>query len=126
MTGVRSSDMRPPLPQPITLDFDQVWLIKTERGRALLDVLSSGEIAALLNAKANLTDPRFSDSRSPLVHGSSKHDSTVEATGNKNVAGGYPGLDGSGLISGVQLPYGSVALTACAGDDPRLDWNRIL
>jgi len=36
--------MRAPLAQPITLDFDQVWLMKTPRGRALLDVLSSGEI----------------------------------------------------------------------------------
>ena len=118
--------MRPPLAQPITLDFDEVWLIKTERGRALLDVLSSGEIRALLDSKADLTDPRFSDSRSPLVHGSSKHDSTVEATANKNAAGGYAGLDDSALISGSQLPYGSAALTVCQGNDPRLDWNRIL
>src|SRR5437899_4628647 len=42
--GCYELTMRAPLAQPITLDFDQVWLMKTPRGRALLDVLSSGEI----------------------------------------------------------------------------------
>ena len=118
--------MRPPLAQPITLDFDQVWLLKTARGRALLDVLSSGEISALLAGKVDSSDSRLSDSRSPTIHGASAHDATVEAVANKNQPSGYAGLDDSGLVPGAEIPYGSSALTACAGDDPRLDWNRIL
>src|SRR5712671_880018 len=95
-------DMRAPLAQPITLDFDQVWLLKTPRGRALLDVLSSGEISALLAGKVDSSDTRLSNSRPPTVHGASAHDSTVEAVANKNQASGYPGLNSSGLLDGTQ------------------------
>src|SRR6185369_9540084 len=118
--------MRPPLAQPITLDFDQVWLLKTPQGRALLDVLSSGEISALLAGKVDSSDSRLSDSRPPTIHGASAHDSTVEAVANKDQPSGYAGLDDSGLISGAVIPHGTASETACAGDDPRLDWNSIL
>jgi hypothetical protein len=66
--------MRAPLAQPVTLDFDQVWLLKTARGRQLLDVLSSGEISALLAGKVDSSDSRLSDSQPPTVHGATAHD----------------------------------------------------
>jgi hypothetical protein len=81
--------MRPPLAQPITLDFDEVWLLKTPRGRALLDVLSSGEISVLLAGKVDSSDSRLSDSRPPTVHGATAHGSTVEAVANKDQPSGY-------------------------------------
>ena len=40
--------MRPPLAQPLTLDFDLVWVRNPGRGRVLLGVLSSEEVGALL------------------------------------------------------------------------------
>jgi hypothetical protein len=76
--------MRPPLAQPITLDFNQVWLLNTPRGRALLDVLSTGEISALLARKVD-SSVRLA---APTVHGADAHDSTVEAVANKNQASG--------------------------------------
>jgi hypothetical protein len=111
---------REPLAVPVTLDFDKVWIIKPERARLLLNVLSPEEIAALLAPYALSSDPRFVDERIPVSHGSDKHDSSVEATANKDVANGYAGLDANTKLSGTQLPYGSAQNAACEGNDPRL------
>jgi hypothetical protein len=111
---------RPPLAVPVTLDFDKVWIVKPERARLLLDVLSSEEISALLAPYALNNDLRFSDDRTPLIHGSDKHDSTVEMTASKNAANGYAGLDGAVKLNGAQLPYGTAQNTACEGNDARL------
>jgi hypothetical protein len=111
---------RPPLAVPVTLDFDKVWIFKPERARLLLNLLSGEEIMALLAHYALSNDSRFTDARTPLVHGSDKHDSTVEATGTKNTANGYAGLDGASKLNGAQLPYGTALNTACEGNDARL------
>jgi hypothetical protein len=111
---------REPLAVPVTLDFDKVWIIKPERARLLLNVLSPDEIAALLVPYVLSSDPRFVDERIPLSHGSDKHDSTVEATASKDVANGYAGLNGSSKLNGTQLPYGTGQNTACEGNDARL------
>ncbi|MCQ4575230.1 MAG: hypothetical protein NOU37_08295 [Candidatus Brocadiales bacterium] len=66
------------------------------------------------------SDSRMTDSRTPTTHGSGAHDSTVEATANKDAASGYAGLDGSSKLTGSQLPYGTSANTACEGNDSRL------
>jgi hypothetical protein len=112
--------MRPPLAVPVTLDFDKVWIVKPERARLLFNVLSGDEIMALLAHYAASSDPRFSDARTPLVHGSDTHDSTVEATANKNAANGYAGLDNASKLNGAQLPYGTAQDSACEGNDARL------
>ena len=44
----------------------------------------------------------------------------------KNVAGGYLGIASNGKVDGRFLPYGTTVNTACAGDDERLDRDRIL
>jgi hypothetical protein len=111
---------RQPLGVPVTLDFDKVWIIKPERARLLLNVLSQEEIAALLASYALSSDARFADARVPLSHGADKHDATVEAKANKDVANGYAGLDGSTKLNGAQLPYGTAQNTACEGNDARL------
>jgi hypothetical protein len=111
---------RQPLAVPVTLDFDKVWIIKPERARLLLNVLSAEEIAALLAPYALGSDPRFAESRTPLSHGSDKHDSTVEATASKNASNGYAGLDANSKLAGTQLPYGTAQNTACQGNDTRL------
>jgi hypothetical protein len=111
---------RPPLAVPVTLDFDKVWIFKPERARLLLSVLSGEEIMALLAHYAPVNDSRFTDARTPSVHGSDKHDSTVEAIANKEVANGYAGLDNAAKLNGVRLPYGTGQNTACEGNDARL------
>lgn len=85
-------------------------------------------------------DPRLSDDRSPITHGARHsslgidpvtlaesqitnlvtHLAAKEATANKNVASGYAGLDGSSKLTGSQQTYGSIANTACQGNDSRL------
>lgn len=50
--------------------------------------------------------------------------STVEKTTNKNAVSGYAGLDGSSKLTGSQQKYGTVADTACVGDDSRLSDSR--
>src|SRR5262245_16891283 len=112
--------MRPPLAIPLTLDFNLIRVRNAERARLLLDLLSTGEIAALLVPYALSTDSRFADARTPLTHGSDRHDSTVEATANKNAPSGYAGLNGSSKLTGSQLPYGIAQNTACEGNDTRL------
>jgi hypothetical protein len=111
---------RPPLAIPLTLDFNLITLRNPERARLLLDVLSREELISLLASYALTTDGRFTDPRVPLAHGSNKHDSTVEATANKNAANGYAGLNGSTKLTGTQLPYGTAQNTACEGSDTRL------
>jgi len=111
---------RPPLPIPLTLDFNLVTLRNPERARLLLDVLSREELILLLASYALSTDARFTNARVPLLHGSDRHDATVEATANKNIANGYAGLDGSTKLTGSQLPYGMAQNTACEGNDARL------
>jgi hypothetical protein len=104
----------------LLLDFNHWTLRNQERGRDLLDVFSKEELLALLASYALSADPRFADSRIPLTHGSDKHDSTVEATTNKNAANGYAGLNASTKLSGAQVTYGAASNTACEGNDSRL------
>lgn len=54
-------------------------------------------------------DSRLSDERPPTIHTSTNHDSSVEATANKNSALGYAGLDASSKINPLQLP--AIAIT---------------
>ena len=49
--------MRAPLPQPLTLDFNVVWVRNPERGRSLLGVLSSEEVLALVPEPASPAAP---------------------------------------------------------------------
>jgi hypothetical protein len=48
----------------------------------------------------------------------------AEMLTNKNTASGYPGLDGSSKITGSQQTYGTIADTACQGNDSRLSNTR--
>ena len=49
-------------------------------------------------------DVRLSDARTPVSHGASVHDATVEATVNKSAANGYASLDGAGKVPLIELP----------------------
>jgi hypothetical protein len=70
-----------------------------------------------------ITDQLESDSLPP-VHGSAQHDSTVEATGRKNTAGGYEGLDASTKINAAHVPTlnqsttGNAATASALANDP--------
>lgn len=79
-----------------------------------------------------ITDARLTDARTPLPHTHSLSDvigltsalNLKEDKANKEVASGYAGLDGSGLLTGSRVPYGTIANTACQGNDPRLSDGR--
>lgn len=103
-----------------TLDFNITHVLHPACARMKFEVLSGDEVAALLTAYALLTDSRFTDARTPTVHGAAFHDGTVEKLASKNVASGYAGLDASLKLSGSQQVYGSAANTACEGNDARL------
>lgn len=56
----------------------------------------------------------------PLPWSIDQTQAQLEHTSRKNVANGYAGLDGVTKLDGQQQRYGTVANTACEGNDPRL------
>jgi hypothetical protein len=51
-------------------------------------------------------------------------DGLRQLTSEKNAANGYAGLDGTSKLTGSQQTYGTVANTACEGNDARLSDSR--
>ena len=106
--------MRPPLPTPQTLDGNMLTFRNAERIRYLLSLFSRDEITQALAeiveagaAKVETTDSRLSDARTPLLHGSSRHDTSVEATANKGAASGYCELDAGTKVPTNRLGTGT-------------------
>ena len=94
------------------LDFNHWTLRNPERGRDLLDVFSKEELLALLASYALGNDPRFADARTPLVHGSDKHDSTVCAANDPRL---LTTLDSRSRVFSSFLPNVATALTLTSG-----------
>jgi hypothetical protein len=74
--------------------------------------------------EGTITEVKESNSP-PVIHGAVQHDSTVEATANKNAASGYAGLDAQAKVPIAQLPTGVTSATVPLGNDSRLSDARL-
>src|SRR5580765_993734 len=111
---------REPIPQPLTIDGTQLAVRHESRIRELLDLLSSDQIAILLEAKAALDDARLSDDRIPLVHGSTKHDYTVGGCPIGSIIAWHKDLTGT-----PALPDGWAECNAQTISDPASPYDGV-
>lgn len=85
-----------------------------------VDAITASDINAV-----DLTDPRLTDARTPILHASThKHGGSDEVATSSSAANGIPKASASGLLDIGWLPTGTTSTTLCVGNDARLSNSR--
>ncbi|MFB3105561.1 MAG: hypothetical protein ACE1ZA_11665, partial [Pseudomonadales bacterium] len=104
----------------VALEVDDVWGTTLSGGGG-----GDGDVRGPAGGVVANELPVYADTTGKAIGGSGILSTDVELLANKNAVSGYAGLDGSSKLDGTQQLYGTIADTACEGNDSRLSDSRV-